>query len=256
MSAGSSVRGHGLAPAHRHGHPRRHRRGPRGGRASPINRALRPRGRAAARGRVPRRDDRVPLPDDDDDDELRAARQNAARMASRDRPAPSSTCSAARARRARCSSCSKICTGGTRRRSASSTRRCATSSTSPSWRWRWPGPRCTSSSPTCGSKRGVQQHPPRRPAAPRRRRARGLRPGRLPRRRRRLARLVDQAAGNAFYLEELIRAFAAGRGGRLPGDGAGDGRGAARGACPRRPGACSARRASSARSSPPAAPSP
>ncbi len=30
------------------------------------------------------------------------------------------------------------------------------------------------------------------------------------------ARLVDQAAGNAFYLEELIRAFAAGRGGPLP----------------------------------------
>jgi len=30
------------------------------------------------------------------------------------------------------------------------------------------------------------------------------------------ARLVDQAAGNAFYLEELIRGFAAGRGGPLP----------------------------------------
>ena len=36
--------------------------------------------------------------------------------------------------------------------------------------------------------------------------------------------LVERADGNAFYLEELIRAVAEGKGDALPGDGAGDGR--------------------------------
>ena len=43
-----------------------------------------------------------------------------------------------------------------------------------------------------------------------------------------VAKVVERADGNAFYLEELIRAVAEGRGAELPGNGGGHGRGAPR----------------------------
>ena len=66
---------------------------------------------------------------------------------------------------------------------------------------------------------------------------------------RRWRAIVERAGGNAFYLEELIRAVGRGQGRRAARDGAGDGAGAPRARSSPRRGACCARRACSARSS-------
>ena len=85
-----------------------------------------------------------------------------------------------------------------------------------SWCWRWRGPRCTRSSPRLWAERELQElRLASSRAAPR---ERLVRAGARRRRARRGGRaaVVERAAGNAFYLEELIRAAAEGRRRRLP----------------------------------------
>ncbi len=114
---------------------------------------------------------------------------------------------------------------------------------------RWRAPRCTSSSRGCGAS-GRFGHQLRLAAAPapgeraaRARRCSGERESA----RGSWATLVDRARrATRFYLEEQIRAVAAGQGADAAGDGAGDGAGAAsRRSTPRR-GACCGPRACSA----------
>ena len=109
----------------------------------------------------------------------------------------------------RCCCCWRICTGEIRSPSVMEEALGELADEPASWCWRWPGPRWSNSSrplgPAAPAGAPARAEPQgRRPAGPRGAGRRG--------RRRPVERLVEQAAGNALFLEELIRAVAEGRG--------------------------------------------
>ena len=159
----------------------------------------------------------APFPDDDERAAPRRARRTRCSMGDQMRRA----CEDFVARRVRgaaaACSCSRICTGATCRRVQLRRRRArAPAGSAARWCSRSRGPRCTSSSRGCGRSAALQE----------------IRLGELTRKAQRaagarrcsatpstddvVARIVERAGGNAFYLEELIRAVAEGKGDALP----------------------------------------